>query len=96
MSKHLHGTLDHNPDVLTLTETWIAEEDSSDEHILTEHHSIQSVRRQFQQKVKWDWFAFQVVRISNKFKPIEFISDIECNIIELQFTEAYSTAICVT
>ena len=33
------------------------------------------------------------VKNSIKYKPIEFISDIQCNIIEVKFT--YSTTICV-
>ena len=36
-------TIGHKPDILLLTETWIAEEDSAERYTLTDYQPIESV-----------------------------------------------------
>ena len=84
-------TLDLNTNVLALTETWIAEEDSSDEYILT-CYSL-SVVPVLQKNFKRSGGVALYVKNSFSCQPIEFVSDIQCMIIGVQFTETYSTSI---
>ena len=85
-------TIDHKPDISSLTETWIAEEDSAEEYTLTDYQPIESVpRKNFKRRSGGVDFY---VKNPIKYKPIEFTSDIQCNIIEVQFTDTYSTTIC--
>ena len=43
--KVLLETLGHKPDILALTETWVAEEDRAEEYTLTDCQPIESVPR---------------------------------------------------
>ena len=91
--KVLLASLDQKPDVIALTETWMTVDDDTSDYKLEGYQLIEANPRK-KAKRRSGGVAFYT-RNDFHFTPVEFVCDIECSIIEVNYNDKDSKLFCV-
>ena len=91
--KVLLASLDQKPDVIAITETWMTVDDDTSDYKLEGYQPIEANPRK-EAKRRSGGVAFYI-RNDFHYTPVEYVSDIECSIIKVNFNGKDSKLFCV-
>ena len=91
--KALLASLDQKPDVIALTETWKTVDDNTSDYRLEGYQPIEANPRK-EAKRRSGGVALHI-RNDFHYTPVEFVSNIECSIIKVNYNGKDSKLFCV-
>ena len=91
--KVLLASLDQKPDVIALTETWMTVDDDTSDYKLGGYQPIEANPRK-EAKRRSGGLAFYI-RNDFHYTQVEFVSDIECSILKVNYNDKDSKLFCV-
>ena len=83
--KVLLATLDQKPDVKALTETWMTVDDDTSDYKLEGYQPVEAIPRKEAKRCSGG-VAFYI-RNDLHYTPVEFVSDIGCSIIKMNYND---------